>query len=188
MCSVVSLVWFFVTPWTVACRALEVHGVFHAILEWVAISYSRGSSQPRDWTHDELLNWQVDSLPLRHLGPLDPTWYRRNKNREQSSLCSVQLGHGSCLWIAFLSIITFLLSSSFCLAVLTRKGRLRKGHYKRMILSQYGYSLSQHSKGSQLPVLSKWTILTGEEGMLILWLDTWNSIGGGRQPSQGRGF
>ena len=57
-----------------------------------------------------------------------------------------------------------------------------------MSLSQYGYSLSQHSKGSQLPVLSKWTILTGEEGMLILWLDTWNSIGGGRQPSQGRGF
>lgn len=57
-----------------------------------------------------------------------------------------------------------------------------------MILSQYGYSLSQHSKGSQLPVLSKWTILTGEEGMLILWLDTCNSIGGGRQPSQGRGF
>ena len=30
----------------------SVHGIFQArILEWVAISYSRGSSQPRDWTH-----------------------------------------------------------------------------------------------------------------------------------------
>ena len=31
----------------------------------VAISYSRGSSQPRDWT---LLHWKADSLPLQHLG------------------------------------------------------------------------------------------------------------------------
>ena len=30
----------------------SVHGILQArILEWVAISYSRGSSQPRDWTH-----------------------------------------------------------------------------------------------------------------------------------------
>ena len=28
-----------------------VHGIFQAIvLEWIAISFSRGSSQPRDWT------------------------------------------------------------------------------------------------------------------------------------------
>ena len=31
----------------------SVHGIFQArILEWVAISFSRGSSQPRDQTHD----------------------------------------------------------------------------------------------------------------------------------------
>ena len=30
----------------------SVHGIFQAtMLEWVAISYSRGSSQSRDWTH-----------------------------------------------------------------------------------------------------------------------------------------
>ena len=30
----------------------SVHGILQAkILEWVAISYSRGSSWPRDWTH-----------------------------------------------------------------------------------------------------------------------------------------
>ena len=30
----------------------SVHGISHArILEWIAISFSRGSSRPRDWTH-----------------------------------------------------------------------------------------------------------------------------------------
>ena len=36
------------------CRPLgsSVHGTLQArILEWVAIHFSRGSSQPRDWTH-----------------------------------------------------------------------------------------------------------------------------------------
>lgn len=53
-----------------------------------------------------------------------------------------------------------------------------------MSLSQYGCSLSLGSKGRLLPELSEWAILTGEEGMLILWLGTWNSFGGGRQLSQ----
>ena len=43
---------FFETPWTVARQALPTHGISQArILEWVAISSSRGSSQPRDRTH-----------------------------------------------------------------------------------------------------------------------------------------
>ena len=38
------------TPRTVACQLL-CHGILQArILAWVAISFSRGSSQPRDWT------------------------------------------------------------------------------------------------------------------------------------------
>ena len=37
-----------VTPWTVACQA-PLFGIFQArILEWIAISFSRGSSQPRN--------------------------------------------------------------------------------------------------------------------------------------------
>ena len=45
----------------------SVHGVSQArILKWVAISFSRGSSQPRDQTHVSC--WQADSLPLSHLG------------------------------------------------------------------------------------------------------------------------
>ena len=39
------------TPWAVAYHSSSVHGIFQAIvLEWIAISFSRGSSQPRDWT------------------------------------------------------------------------------------------------------------------------------------------
>ena len=48
----------------------SVLGNFQArILEWVAISFSRGSSQPRDRIHVlYLLHWQADSLPLSHQG------------------------------------------------------------------------------------------------------------------------
>ena len=50
----------------------SVHGIFLArILEWVAISSSRQSSPPRDWTWTSgLLHWQADFLPLSHLGLL----------------------------------------------------------------------------------------------------------------------
>ena len=37
-------------------RGSSVHGIFQArVLEWVAISFSRGSSQPRDWTQVSLI-------------------------------------------------------------------------------------------------------------------------------------
>ena len=47
-----------------------VHGVIPAkLLEWVAISSSRESSHSRDRTClVRLLRWQMDSLPLSHLG------------------------------------------------------------------------------------------------------------------------
>ena len=43
----------------------SVHVISQArILEWVAVSFSRGSSQSRDW--------QAEALPLSHLGsPID---------------------------------------------------------------------------------------------------------------------
>ena len=44
--KLLSHVRLLVTPWTV-----QVHGIFQArILEWVAVPFSRGSSQPRDQT------------------------------------------------------------------------------------------------------------------------------------------
>ena len=46
-----SRVQLFVTPWTVAHQAPLVCGIFQArILEWVAISFSRGSFPPRNQT------------------------------------------------------------------------------------------------------------------------------------------
>ena len=51
-CSSLSHVRLFVTPWTIAHQVPLSMGILQArILERVAISFSRGSSQPRDQTH-----------------------------------------------------------------------------------------------------------------------------------------
>ena len=48
------------TPWTVAYPGSSIHGILQArTLEWVAISFFRGSSQPRDRT-------QVSHIAGRH--------------------------------------------------------------------------------------------------------------------------
>ena len=50
----------------------SVHEISQArILEWVANSFSRGSSWPRDGT---LLHWQAGSLPLSHQGSPRKEW------------------------------------------------------------------------------------------------------------------
>ena len=56
----------FVTPWTVARQAPLSMGFSQArMLEWVAISFSRGSSCPGiNPCLLYLLLWQADSLPL----------------------------------------------------------------------------------------------------------------------------
>ena len=49
----------------------SVHGILQArILEWVAISFSRGSSQPRDWTRVSCIGRCV-LYQLHHLGSWD---------------------------------------------------------------------------------------------------------------------
>jgi len=54
MCECSLCAWLWLTLWDpMDCGPPDssVHGIFQArILEWVAISYSRGSSRPRDWT------------------------------------------------------------------------------------------------------------------------------------------
>ena len=51
VCWSLSHVWLFVTPWTAAHQASSIHGILQArILEWVATSFSRGSSWPRNLT------------------------------------------------------------------------------------------------------------------------------------------
>ena len=59
-----SCVWLFCD--TMDCRSpsSSVHGILQPrIVEWVAISFSPGSSQPRDWTHMSCLAVE-DSLPV----------------------------------------------------------------------------------------------------------------------------
>ena len=47
----VSYVWLFCDPMDCSPPGSSVHGIFQArILEWAAIPYFRGSSQPRDQT------------------------------------------------------------------------------------------------------------------------------------------
>ena len=47
----------------------SIHRISQArILEWVVISFTMGSSQPR--IKPGLLLWQADSLPMSHLGPV----------------------------------------------------------------------------------------------------------------------
>ena len=46
-----SHVRFFATPWTVRLPGSSIHGIFQArVLGWIAISFSRESSRPRDHT------------------------------------------------------------------------------------------------------------------------------------------
>ena len=65
-----SLVWPFCDPMDCSPPGSSIHEIFHVrILEWVAISFSRGSSQPKV-TIFMSLALQADSLPLSHQGYL----------------------------------------------------------------------------------------------------------------------
>ena len=58
-------------PMDCSPSASSIHGIFQArILKWVAISFSEGSSRPRDWTWVFCL--QADSLLSKPPG--NPTW------------------------------------------------------------------------------------------------------------------
>ena len=65
-------------PMNCSLPGSSVHGIFQArILEWVAISYSSRSSQPRDRTRAlSLLHWREDSLSLHRLGSPMFSFYR----------------------------------------------------------------------------------------------------------------
>ena len=53
-------VWFFCDPTDDSPPGSSVHGISQArILEWTAISFSRGSSRPRDWTHISCTGRQI---------------------------------------------------------------------------------------------------------------------------------
>ena len=58
-------------PCPILCEPMEhtVHGILQArILEWVTFPFSRGSSQPADWTQVQSSTFRVDSLPAEPQG------------------------------------------------------------------------------------------------------------------------
>ena len=68
MCSVAKSYPTLFNPMVCGPPGSSVHGISQArILEWVTISFSRGSSQHRDPTHTSPA-LQEDSLPLSHQG------------------------------------------------------------------------------------------------------------------------
>ena len=78
LCLVAQLCPIFVTPWTVAHLAPLPMGILQArILEWFAISFFKGSSQPRDWIQVShiaggfFIIWATREAPLwiTHLEP-----------------------------------------------------------------------------------------------------------------------
>ena len=60
-----SCVQLFVTLWTIVCQAPLSMGIFQArTLEWVAMPFSRGSSQSREDPRLLVyLHWEAGSLP-----------------------------------------------------------------------------------------------------------------------------
>ena len=89
MWKLLSHVRLFATPWTVAHQASLSMGILQArILKWVAISLSRGCSQPRNWTWSPALQedyftfwgtrkaWIINSATIKNLGSVDTagTW------------------------------------------------------------------------------------------------------------------
>ena len=55
-------------PMDCSLSGVSVHGIFQArVLDWVAISFSRGSSRPRDWTHVSCIAGRC-FYPLSHQG------------------------------------------------------------------------------------------------------------------------
>ena len=75
-----SCVWFFAIPWTVACQVLKSPlsmGILQPkILQWVAIPFSRGSSQPSDRNH--LPHWRQIRYHLSHQDSLENTMNTQN--------------------------------------------------------------------------------------------------------------
>ena len=80
-CSL-PIAYIYVLSHVLLCNPLDcsplgpsVHRISQArILEWAAISYSRGSSQATDLPKPCRLHWQRDSLPLCYLGRPKAWW------------------------------------------------------------------------------------------------------------------
>ena len=114
-CSV-YLFWLVTSEVTQSCPTLcdpmdcslpgsSVHGIFQArVLEWAAISFSRGSSQHRDWTWvSRIVSRRF--YPLSHQGSPYLFWGRSNKPRHHSLVAFWQKGSLEIIQYSLLTLI-----------------------------------------------------------------------------------
>ena len=67
VCELLTCVQLLATPWIVACQALLSVG-FSRQEYWKGLPFPPSGYLPRPGIETRLLHWQVDSLPLCHLG------------------------------------------------------------------------------------------------------------------------
>ena len=76
-CLIIVVSWLFCDPMDYGLPSSSVHGIFQArLLEWLAISFSRGSSWPRDRTWVSCTGRQI-FLPLSYPGSPASMWIIR---------------------------------------------------------------------------------------------------------------
>ena len=89
----VSRVWLFATPWTVSYQAPLSMGILQArVLEWYVIAFSRGSSQPRDWTRVSCIAGRFFTVWATRVSTGRWNLELRHTETSASHLC------GSCEW------------------------------------------------------------------------------------------
>ena len=75
-----------------------IHGISQArTLEWVAISFSGGPSQPRQGPNPRPLHWQLGSLPLTHQGSSPFSFYCNNNIQQHSLTLCMHICQSLCL-------------------------------------------------------------------------------------------
>ena len=79
----------------------SVHGIFQArTLEWVAIPFSRGSSQPRDWTQAFNItgifftSWATREALTRYTWNLNKRGYKRTYLQNRNRVTDKKLNYG----------------------------------------------------------------------------------------------
>jgi len=94
----------FVTPWTEAHQADLSKAILQArILEWVAIPFSRGSSQPRDWTQVSCISgrfftiWATRELLIFKKRP----YFKEKKNIVREQKCTIHTARENSLLFCF---------------------------------------------------------------------------------------
>ena len=123
LCSVTQLCLTLFNPMDCSLPGSSVHGILQArILEWIAISYSRGSFQPRDWTHVSSISCTGRQIhyQLCHLG--SPTYWCFAIWKNISSYPSCFLSQ---IWVIYKSSISIWQKVNNCKMPVQNKGPLK---------------------------------------------------------------